>query len=600
MSRRKWTKEKIHIEALKYKSRKEFQVGNNKAYSAAQRKKIISEVCSHMEIKLMKWTKKLLQKEASKYKRRYHFQNEKPAAYSAARRRGLVDEICSHMDVNNKWDLVSFLNKAKERHGGKYIYNIKKFKSIAQKEPIKCVKHDFIFYQVLSDHLRGDYPCPKCRTKYKAYSFEDFEKKSKQIHNKKYEYIENTYVNTKSIVSIVCKKHGVFEQKAANHLTGKGCRECGIIKQKESNMMTTSEFIKRAQIIHSERYIYKNTIYNGTKNNVIIECMKHGIFEQKSKTHLQGCGCPKCGRDKRSKNSDNFIIEAKRKHNNKYNYTKTVYKNNRSKVIITCKKHGDFQQLPNNHLSGNGCLNCRIDGTIKKDFFTEAKKKHGDIYDYSDVNYINRKNKIKIICKKHGTFEQSPANHLIGQGCPECGKIKTRIKKHEFIKRANKVHKGYYDYSNLNFYMASKKLSIICPVHGVFNQNGSAHLIGQGCPRCKSSKGEEKIMSWLLSNSIGFEAEKKFKKCKFVKQLRFDFVLNKSDGRLIAIEFQGKQHYKVSSNNFFGGKEAFIKRQKRDQIKRDFCKKEGIKLIEIPYWDFDNIEEILTKELDIT
>jgi len=129
---------------------------------------------------------------------------------------------------------------------------------------------------------------------------------------------------------------------------------------------------------------------------------------------------------------DDFIEKAKSIHGNKYNYEKVVYKNSKTKVIIMCHKHGEFQQAPNDHQNGRGCKKC---GTDKRKmsmetFIERSKKAHGDKYDYSLVVYEGQYKKVNIICPNHGVFKQTPKNHWIC-GCNECGydKIKDNNEK---------------------------------------------------------------------------------------------------------------------------------------------------------------------------
>ena len=126
------------------------------------------------------------------------------------------------------------------------------------------------------------------------------------------------------------------------------------------------------------------------------------------------------------KTTEEFIHEARKKHGNKYDYSKVVYLNNHTKICIICPKHGEFWQLPLNHLSGRGCPKCAHEGngercrSSKKEFIKKAREKHGDKYDYSKVEYVNCETKVCIICPQHGEFWQSPNSHLIGHGCPKC------------------------------------------------------------------------------------------------------------------------------------------------------------------------------------
>lgn len=105
----------------------------------------------------------------------------------------------------------------------------------------------------------------------------------------------------------------------------------------------------------------------------------------------------------------------------RYDYSKTVYVNSYTKVIITCRVHGDFKQTPANHLNGHGCPSCtghHVPNT--KECIEKFKKIHGDRYDYTKVVYVKALSKVIIICKKHGEFQQKPSKHMAGQGCVKC------------------------------------------------------------------------------------------------------------------------------------------------------------------------------------
>ena len=170
---------------------------------------------------------------------------------------------------------------------------------------------------------------------------------------------------------------------------------------------------------------------------------------------------------KKMTNSE-FIAKARKIHNEKYDYSKVEYINNRTKVCIICPIHGEFWQTPNAHLNGQDCPKCKgkIKLTLEK-FIEKAKKVHGDKYDYSKVEYINNHTKVCIICPIHGEFWQTPQHHLKGVGCPKCyGNFRKTTE--QFIEEARKVHGDKYDYSKVEYVNATTKVRIICPKHGEF------------------------------------------------------------------------------------------------------------------------------------
>ncbi|MDM0587719.1 hypothetical protein QTH25_13160 [Clostridium perfringens] len=115
----------------------------------------------------------------------------------------------------------------------------------------------------------------------------------------------------------------------------------------------------------------------------------------------------------------------------------------------------------------------------------------------------------------------------------------------------------------------------------------------QGCPVCNASKGEKEIREYLKKNNIEFKREYRFEDCKYKQLLPFDFYISNYN---LCIEFDGRQHFE--SFEFYGGEQEFKLTQIRDEIKNNYCKDNGVKLIRIPYWELDNIERILDEEFD--
>ena len=182
--------------------------------------------------------------------------------------------------------------------------------------------------------------------------------------------------------------------------------------------------------------------------------------------------------------AEEFIAKAKEVHGGKYDYSKAHYINSRTKIIIICPIHGKFVQISANHLTGQGCSVCTgNEKSTSEKFIEKSVKIHGNKYDYSKVNYANNITKIIIVCQEHGEFEQMPKSHLKGHGCLQCaGKEQSTTE--EFISKARMVHNTKYDYSKVNYINAHTKISIICPIHGIFEQKPYSHLDGSECPSC--------------------------------------------------------------------------------------------------------------------
>jgi len=129
------------------------------------------------------------------------------------------------------------------------------------------------------------------------------------------------------------------------------------------------------------------------------------------------------------------------------------------------------------------------------DRFSEV---HGNIYDYSLVEYTSALGKVTIICLKHGIFEQIPSSHLKGKGCPTCATEAIVSKaKATVITRFKEVHGNTYDYSLVNYTRNKFKVKILCSTHGAFEQSPNVHLSGHGCPKCAIS-GFQKTKPGIL------------------------------------------------------------------------------------------------------
>ena len=140
----------------------------------------------------------------------------------------------------------------------------------------------------------------------------------------------------------------------------------------------------------------------------------------------------------------------------------------------------------------------------KEQFVKEAVQVHGDKYDYSEVEYVNTHKPVKIRCLQCGNyFFQEPAAHLVGRGCPRCSKKQThkRVDQTAFITRAKEVHGDKYDYSKTEYINMRSNVEIVCPVHGPFYQRAQTHILGHGCPLCKSDRQKERMKAVVEGHS---------------------------------------------------------------------------------------------------
>jgi DNA-directed RNA polymerase subunit RPC12/RpoP len=301
-------------------------------------------------------------------------------------------------------------------------------------------------------------------------------------------------------------------------------------------MKTHDQFVKDSQKIFGVGKFSYPEEYQGAKTKIQIKCLIcHNIFNQKPNDHLSGHGCRYCYatrlRKEKQHTAEIFINKSNEIHG-EYTYDNVTYTDSKTPVLITCKLHGDFHQVPATHLQGSKCPHCS--------------------------------NKLNGLHKRKTT--------------------------EEFILRSKKIFgHGTYDYHLTEYVTARKPITIVCFIHGPFIQIARDHLSGYGCPNCAASKGELKIEKILKSDEIQFKRQFKFKNCVNKKSLPFDFgIFDKNQKVIGLIEYHGEQHYKAIKH--FGGEQKLLETKQRDIIKQNYCKLNNIPLLIIPYTKFKTIE----------
>lgn len=185
--------------------------------------------------------------------------------------------------------------------------------------------------------------------------------------------------------------------------------------------------------------------------------------------------------------NNEYIKRCKEIHNT-IDYDKCIFIDNNSLVTLSCTicKH-EWKTTPSNHLyQKTGCPKCA--GNIKrttKEFIEEAKIIHSDRYDYSEVEYINNETPVRIKCELHGVFLQKPVKHVNGKGgCARCsGRFNLTFE--EWVIEFNKVHDFEYEYISYN--KETRKLTIKCNKHGIFEQLRGNHIKGHKCEKCATN-----------------------------------------------------------------------------------------------------------------
>lgn len=276
-----------------------------------------------------------------------------------------------------------------------------------------------------------------------------------------------------------------------------------------------------------------------------------------------------------NKRLNNFLNKVCKKYNGYYSYPyiQSEYTGSNSIITICCPKHGFFQQRARKHVEGIlPCPECVKDKNRSKTdyktfswFLNNARKVHGDKYEYDESSYSkNQDTKIKIYCPIHGWYEQIEKVHLKGHGCPACSNCKQHTTE-SFILKAKKIHGDKYNYDKTTYGKNNRDfVTITCPKHGDFIQTPHNHLSGYGCSKCKLKEQTNifnMIKSWFPNEQWEWEYSP-----EWLGLQRFDIYNIKYN---IAIEFNGRQHYEPIA--CMGGDRQFEINKLRDCKKSELC-----------------------------
>lgn len=373
-----------------------------------------------------------------------------------------------------------------------------------------------------------------------------------QMYGDKYDTSLVDYINNETEVTLICPEHGEFRIRPRILLVGvtqsngtktppHGCWKCcGMIPPSEKQKpMTADEFFQKMDEIYGDRFDFSNSEYNGKSKPVTYICKIHGEQKNEAATLLSGKGCDYCSG--RLFYGPDFERLAREIHGDKYNYSQVgEIKKKYQVVTIGCPVHGPYQQRVDLHLRGHGCPECygqsnKWDAKERaRRFFEKARSMHGDQFDYSEANYVDKRTPIRIRCKKHDYwFTCKPDEHV--------------------------------------------------------------HVRSGGCcPYCTAPNSELEVMLWLDAHGMKFEHNKPYPnndKTLPLLYITVDIYLE-WHGEQIIIETNGQQHYKEVSL-FKRKNRNLIIQQHRDRYLRQYCKDEGITLLEIPFTEYDRIPSVL-------
>ena len=322
--------------------------------------------------------------------------------------------------------------------------------------------------------------------------------------------------------------------------------------------------------------------YVNAKTEIRHKCKYGHIYPQTPDNHLQEKGCPKCS-GKYSYSPKEYYDLCKDKG---YDLPVEDYINNKTKINHKCKQGHIYLQRPDNHLQGQGCPTCKK--KTPNEYLQECKDKGLDL---PVEDYIGANIKIKHKCKQGHIYLQRPSMHITPNrlnGCPKCNMARRRKAIAEYIQECK--NKGL-DLPVEDYIDNLTKINHKCRKGHVYPQLPSSHLLGVGCPICKESHGEHFIRNYLDKNHIKYIPQKKFHDLKDKTYLSYDFYLSDYN---ILIEYQGQQHYESISFNS-KNKTDLNKQQYHDNLKREYAKNNGYKLLELKY--ILNTQDLVDKYL---
>lgn len=517
---------------------------------------------------------------------------------------------------DNRKTKEQFIASARAIWGDRYDYTDSVYTN--NKEPITvyCPKHNHHFRVTMAqNHIlkprKGFKPtgCPICA--------------AERLHGCEYgtdwqKYLKMCAKNNRvgRIVQPYKRKYSPLtpEEKAARHAKAV---ENQRIRQRQ---IAINNFRTKLQAKFGDKYTFNDDDYRGTDNSMILVCKQHGEFKAEPREILtdRTTGryshreCPVCEGRKAATppmTATEFFEQMQQIYGDKYDFSKSKFEKKSSVVEFNCSVHGMQSHTASSLLSGCGCDYCNGRRFYGPDFVKLARLKHGDKYDYSQVGEITSHSQVVMIgCPVHGYYPQRVDLHLRGHGCPECygssNKWSSEERGRRFLEKAQKMFPGKFDYSRVKYVNKRTPVLIHCIEHDCWFEckpGDHIHKHSAGCcPVCTCTSGELAINRWLTDNGFTFNTDWVIPNNDSTLPLQYltiDFQLM-HQGQQYFIEFNGEQHYE-NIDHFYKNKRyrTFEVQQHRDCYLRQYCADNKIHLIEIPFNEYDHIDDILKVNL---
>jgi hypothetical protein len=403
-------------------------------------------------------------------------------SHTSTRRKPTGCRECGYEVNGRPLNTETWITRAKEKHGNRYDYSRVEYKGGKFAVIIGCEKHGWTSVTAGGHIYRGD-GCRDCgyEVNGKRFTIEEWIERAKENHGDKFDYSDSKLIGKRKM-SVRCRIHGVWNPDRKAHASGYGCPECA-----PNAKMDSEKFINKSRILYGERFDYSLVEYVDAQTPVGIICLEHQCkFKVTPHNHLHSSpGCREC-LEIIVPTTEEFIDRLRAVHGNKYDYSLVEYVRSDLPVRLICTEHGHFEKTPINLVHhGSGCSKCsQLYSPTTKEWIQRAVSVHGDMYDYSLVEYVNSVSPVEIICKIHGSFPQRPSSHIHQKaGCNKCSG-KWKLDSDEFIRRAKEVHGDYYDYSKTEYTTRHSRLIVTCPEHDDFLVIAASHLSGNRCRKC--------------------------------------------------------------------------------------------------------------------
>lgn len=403
---------------------------------------------------------------------------------------------CVGCGKNGSVNTNQWIQKAHELWDGRWNYSKVNYVNRNTDVIIICSEHGE-FSQSPEMHLNKQIGCSKCSGRSVTHDF--WIERADELWDGRWDYSKTKFTRSNDKVIIICRDHGEFEQAAKVHMRkAVGCPECN-----GTGKITQARFEEKVFSVFGDRWDLSKAEYRGNSTPVTYICKEHGEFDQKPLSTFVGkVGCPRCNErgykldttriPHNKMTHEDFLEKVKSVCGDRWDLSDTEYFGWDKPVVLTCPKHGMFEQVAAGLFSGKvGCKSCRGIVFDTSSFISKARELFGDRWDYSLTKFSGNNNKVVIICPMHGPFEQLPPDHFRGRvACGMCKK-KRRFTQEEFIEKSREIWGNRWDYSKSVYKGSGKSVTIVCVDHGEFEQRVSSHWNGElGCSLCRGEASD--------------------------------------------------------------------------------------------------------------